>query len=265
MKPTAKLAAMAAAAGLACFAAQAGAAWSFAPADTVLAFQATAGQGATTNLFFNLGNSVLLSGADGVLGNINNDLTATFGANWYSRSDLWFGVVANRSNLAPGFPNFDTGGPGEDPGRTWYTSVATAAAGAGLSWSGINSSALGTAGTNYNGLKTVLANLDETAFGAGVAVLDQTTQPVEWNNSWSKWNPTPGAAFGTFTGGVQNNFGKAAPYVMLDIQRVQASQTGTYVNTLYVTGDGTLVIPEPSSVLLAGLAGLGALMRRRRA
>jgi hypothetical protein len=220
--------------------------FAFADDDLLLGVQATGGTGSTSNLFFNLGKTTdfLANGNRGVLGNIAVDMENTFDSNWFERADLWFGVVGNRSNLSPGFPTFDTGGPGQDPGRTWYVSVAAAAPGAGLAWAGYNSSSLGTGGTNFKGMKglflTPTTGEGLLATEAGAAILNQFDHPVGWNNSWSKWNPTPGAGFALWTGGVQNRFGQGGSSVLVDVQRVVANTAGTYVTTIAIESDGTI-------------------------
>jgi hypothetical protein len=261
--------AMIGSAGLVLFSSSAMAAWTFGAADLVIGFQATGGQGATTNLFYNIGNSYDFYTEItpyGVVGNINDDLVATYGSNWSSRTDLYFGVIANRSNLTVGL---EPGTPGEsDPGRTLYVSAPTLTIGGAPLRPQLGSGSLGTTGTNYSGLKNVLVTLTETAFGDGVAALTQATQPSQFNNNgWSKWNPTPGAAFGTLTGGIQQRFGQSGPDNIVDLQRMVANTTSEYVGSVIIGDNGSItVVPEPSTSLLAALAaGIVGFRRRRNA
>lgn len=256
-------------AGLVLFSSPAMAAWTFSDADLVIGFQALGGQGSNTDLFFNIGNSYTFNVDHtpyGVVGNINDDLTATYGSNWSTRSDLYFGVIANRSNLTP---LADSGTPGvSDPGRTVYVSAPTVNIGGAALRPSLNGGNLGTTGTNYSGLKGVLFGLTETANGDGVASLssDVPAQVSAFtNNGWGKWNPTPGSAFGTLNGGIQQSFGKAGTDNIVDIQRMVANTTSQYVGSVIISDSGVIsVIPEPSSSLLAAAAGAFALLRRRR-
>lgn len=250
--------------------------FSFNNGDLILGFQATAGTGSTQNLFYNLGSATSIrddaDGYLGVLGNLNTDLEATFGVGWYSRSDLWVGAFGNL-NFAPNTGIGSLPAVNGDPSRTIYASRAATGANTSLAFSGFTGSALGTAGSNFSGLENFLPTL--TATGSGAAILDQTANPVQWNNSWTEWNPTPGAAFGTFTGGIQNSFGQGGSAVYLDIQRILstttgASPTGTvgggdWMTTVSIGSNGEIaLVPEPSSMALLGVAGALALLRRRQ-
>ncbi len=254
-----------------------GANFAFTNGDLILGFQASAGTGSTQNVFFNLGSGV--NARDGVgmgtaKGNIGTTLTGVFGANWYSRSDVWFGVLGNLNNSSP------TGALGTpavsgDPSRTFYLSRAASTAGSAalITASTYNSSALGSAGTKLGGMEAFLPNL--TAQADGSAILDQSVSPTEWANSWTTWNPIGGASLTIFTGGVQQNFGKAGSETFIDLQRVLATNTGanptgtvgggTYEASYSISNTGNItMVPEPSSTLLVGVAGLGLALRRRR-
>lgn len=227
----------------------------FSDEDLLLGVQATGGTGASQNLFFNLGDTVAVKNNpnQGVVGTIGAELAATFGNNWYDRTDLFFGVFGNRSNLSvaiePGNP------PTTEPGRTVYVSrAATVAGGANLRAS-ISSNSLGTGGTSYGSLKTNLLWSDPlndgtfTATAGGATIMDQVINPVPWNNSWTKWNPPAGAAaFSVFSGGIQNNFGKppGTTEVLVDVQRMVGSTTATYVTTVGINSNGQIRLFTPS-------------------
>lgn len=262
--------------GMALAAPSAMGAFTFANGDLILGFQVTSGLGSDQNVFFNLGSGTSYRDNPnvGAIGNIGATLTLVYGANWYSRTDLYFGVVGNL-NQQP------TSGIGSrspvdgDPSRTFYLSTPTTAIGMGvLAASGAYSpSSLGIGGNVLSGMEAILPGL--TTEGDGAAILNQTTKPVEWNNSWTVWNPTPGAAFSVFTGGIQQNFGNSSDQTLVDLQRVLSTNTGasptgvvgggTYETTFAIGSNGSITaIPEPSAALLGGL-GVLALFRRRRA
>jgi hypothetical protein len=217
----------------------------FSDEDLLLGVQAIGGTGTSQNLFISLGNTVTIKNSpnQGVVANIAADLSATFGSDWFERTDLYFGVFGNRSNLSP---STDPGISPQEPGRTIYLSTQTTTAGGAALRLQFGSSSLGTGATKYAGLRGVLTQSDPsnpddefTATASGATILDQTTQPVSWANSWSGWNPTPGAAFSVFTGGIQNNFGKGAE-VLVDVQRMVPSTPTTYVTTVGIASNGAV-------------------------
>jgi hypothetical protein len=62
--------------------------------DLILGFSATSGTGASRNVFFNFGPAVAHRNDPnlGTRGNIGATLSFVYGADWYSREDLYFGV-----------------------------------------------------------------------------------------------------------------------------------------------------------------------------
>jgi hypothetical protein len=212
--------------------------------DLLLGIRATSGTGTSQNVYFNLGNTVDIKNTpnQGVVGNIAADLIATYGANWFSRTDLVFGVIGNRSNLSP---TIEPGTPPQEPGRTFYVSTAASSAGAAALRPSLGSGSLGTGGTNFSGIKNylVLPSTSPDAFTAttsGATILDETLHPTSWNNSWSKWNPTAGVAgFGVFSGGIQNSFGTGSE-VFVDVQRMVANTPTTYVTTVGIASTGAV-------------------------
>lgn len=222
--------------------------------DLLLGVQAVGGTGASQNLFFKLGNTVTIKNTpnQGVVGTIATDLSATFGANWFERTDLYFGVFGNRSNLSP---TLDPGTAPQEPGSTAYLSVQTTAAGAANLRPQFGTSSLGGACTRYAGLKGVLrgttpGNTDTfTATASGATIMDEAIHAVSWNNSWTHWNPVPGAAFLSFTGGIQNNFGKpiSVTEVLVDIQRMVPNAPTTYVTTVGINSSGQIRLFRPAA------------------
>ena len=213
--------------------------WPPVPGDLILGVRATGGTGATTNVFYNLGAAHALRtnpSPAGPLVNLDAELTAAFGAGWSSRTDLYFGVFANRSNATPtgiGSAAVENG----DPARTIYTSKGVTTAGTGTPWSGFSVSALGLAATAHQGQIAAIDNI--AANSNNVMTLVQATNPVEWANSWTQWNPTPGAAFSIFSGGIQSKLNATAAHV--DVFRIVGSTgNGSYVTTVSLAGNGAV-------------------------
>lgn len=233
--------------------------------DLILGVRATSGTGASKNVFFNLGDAVTLrdNGSLGQLGNIGATLTEVYGANWFDRSNLYFGVIANLSESPAS--GFGAVAPvNGDPSRTFYISVPTSSPGASMlvAQGTYVSSALGSAGTKLSGLEQMLVGAGGSAAleqrTDGTAILDQATQSVQWNNSWTTWNPVPGAAFDIFAGGILQSFGKGGSSAIVDIQRILATNTGanptgvqgggTYESSISISSSGevTAFLPPPS-------------------
>jgi hypothetical protein len=248
----------------------------FTNGDLILGVQATGGVGGNRNVFFNLGAGTALrdNPSQGLKGNIGVTLSNVFGTDWYTRADLYFGVIANlRGNANSGFGSAPA--VNNDPSRTFYLSTATAAPGEGTLAAAATypSASLAAGATNLSGLEIMLvgdtANAGLTAELDGSAVLDQTAQPVQWANSWTNWNPVPGAAFNVFTGGIQQSFGKATPSTYVDVQRVLSTNTGavptgvigggTYEATIAISSTGaiTTLSSSPASAYNSWIGGFG--------
>ena len=205
--------------------------FAFTDGDLILGFQAESGDGSSKNVFFNLGSGTGYrdNGSQGVRGNIGTTLSNTFGEDWYTRTDLYFGVVGNLRSLGlPFSPNPPVNG---DPNSTFYISKPAATPGAGVlypSFSFVPASLQG-ASTKLSGMESMTMTL--TAEADGSAVLDQSTQTVQWENGWSKWNPfisqgAQGAALDLFNGGLQQNFGQGGSATYVDVQRILPTNTG---------------------------------------
>jgi hypothetical protein len=211
--------------------------WPPAKGDLILGVQATGGTGSTSNVFFNLGPAHALRDnptPGGILVDLDVELTAAFGAGWSSRTDLYFGVFANRSNAAP--TGLGSVAPANgDPARTIYASKGTATAGSSTPWSGFSVFALGLAATAHAG--QIEAIDDISANPNNVATLTQGGNPVQWNNGWTAWNPTPGAGFSIFGGGIQSQV--SATGAIVDLYRiVSTSGSGSYVTSITLAANG---------------------------
>lgn len=210
--------------------------WPPAKGDLILGVQATGGTGATTNVFFNLGaaHSLRDNPSPGTLANLNAELEAAFGAGWSARTDLYFGVFANRSNATP-FGIGSAAPENGDPARTIYASKPATVAGTATPWTGFSISSLGIAATAHHGQIDAIATL--SANGNQVSTLVEASNPVQWANGWSEWNPTPGTAFSVFGGGIQAQINATAAIV--DVFRVVSTTgSGSYVTSVTLAANG---------------------------
>ncbi|RFC41927.1 MAG: putative Ig domain-containing protein, partial [Verrucomicrobia bacterium] len=225
--------------------------WPPAAGDLVLGVQASSNPGKDTNVFFNLGSAYQLrdNAEQGAVVNIAADLAAAFGSNWFSRTDLWFGVIGNFSASATG-----TQVNGDDV-RTVYVSRAAATAG-GSTLFDLSSNARGIAGGRISGLVGAVDDL--TKRGNGVVTLTKSGNPVQWNNGWTTWNPfvtgnVPGSGFSVFEN-IQNNFGKSSNGTsFVDIQRLT---TGSTANNATVTREATVGITRRGDVVISNTANV---------
>lgn len=233
--------------------------------DLILGIRASSGTGSTKNVFLNLGSGVSHrdNGNLGKLADIGATLASVYGADWYDRGNLYFGVIGNLSpSSASGFGSAPP--VNGDPSRTFYISAPTSAPGASelIAEGSYVSAALGSAGTKFSGMEQMLVGTTEVAGldqrSDGTAILDQGLQPVQWNNGWTAWNPVSGAAFDVFSGGIQQSFGKGGSATVVDIQRILATNTGanpagtvgggTYETSISISSSGvvTAFTPLPS-------------------
>ncbi len=249
--------------------------------DLILGFRATGGTGSTSTVMFDLGSaSSLVAGGVNVsnLGpsNIGALLTATYGSDWSTRSDLYWGITSVNDTSS-----FTSGTAFGDPHRTAYMTAAqsgTIAAGTDHSIDPTVSSAsyAGTASA-INGLKNTFLGIDTTGTGSAVAGTGA--------NTWASANvgdpnaastPTALNSFGLGYG-IEGSFANGASATVLDLYRVlmtagtPSPSSGVFEGSFSINGttgvvgftSGVTAAPEPSRVLFAGL-GLGALLLRRR-
>lgn len=225
--------------------------WPPAAGDLVLGFQASANPGKDTNVFFNLGPAYQIreNAEQGVVVNVAADLAAVYGANWFSRTDLWFGAIGNFSSASSGSQ------VNGDDVRTVYVTRAASSSGASTLFD-LSANARGIAGTRVSGMVNAIDDL--TKRGNAVVSMAKASYLVQWNNGWTAWNPfvtgnTPGTAFSVFES-IQNNFGKASNGTsFVDIQRLT---TGSSANNATVTREATIGITRSGDVLVSSTASV---------
>ena len=224
--------------------------------------------------------------------NINDTLTNAFGPGWASDPDIYVGAVAARS------ASNNTNSTGTvidgDMARTVYASrsrpaVGTVGSAEAAAWDFTLSGASTTAATN---IVAVINNFRQNTTALS-EILGTSTSIIDDQNPFLAPG-IQGTAYGSFPGGIQqvgsaSSFGSLGEVnnieFALDLFRILPVDTGTlsaamqavvtpgpnrvgsFEGTLVLDSSGNvsfLTVPEPSSALLAGLAGLGLALRRRR-
>jgi hypothetical protein len=246
---------------------------SYTAGDLLLGFYATGGTGADQTYVFDLGNSATVyreATTNFTLAtSLGTDLSSVFGSNWFSRSDLYWGVVGVRSSSSSG--SVVNG----DPVRTNYVSLAettfgiqTTAPTISLSTSRANvATDIVAIQTGVGGFSTSTATANSNNLGAIIA----TSNSNSFDELSSKLSTDGGLD-------IFGNFGNGASGAALDLYRILntntgASPTGTvgvgsYEGTFTIDNSGNVsfaAVPEPSTWAMMGVgaAFLGMQVVRR--
>jgi hypothetical protein len=247
--------------------------------DLFLGFRVTGGTGSSFDYLIDIGQASLYRDATGSfvlnntaginIGNIGADLTSIFGANWYTRNDLYWGVVGT-VNLNP---------VGIDAANTEYASKGETTFGTPEApWNRRSNSQQGSANTAIGPSGLTGSSL------TGASSTANSTRAVQQNsgdaNSWYSYVHAAdgsGTSFnGSYNSALEGSFGGGTGGSALDLFRMTTSTTaglpGTYLGRFTTDTSGnitftpTAVVPEPSALTaLAGGAALLGLMRRRSA
>lgn len=252
--------------------------------DLLVGFRASGGTGSSTTFVYNIGSSTGFrdNPNQGSLANVGAQLAATYGSDWYTRSDVSWGVIGVQSNANP---QFDTSVVNGDPVSTIYASRAATDFGTSTAW--------GT-GTAFSRAQVVSAATQVVSFAhsgsqvfgtfsfqtaaantGGLGAFVDTSAQNDWANFTA-----PSADFGLFTGGIEGTFNTGEEFAYLDVYRILSTTTGanptgvrglgSYETTIFIdsTGQifaGTSAIPEPSAFgAIAGAAAIGLACFRRR-
>ena len=200
--------------------------------DLILGFTATGGQGADTNLEVNLGPASNFYGAAAgsvtVLSRLSvEDLKSTYGDDWATRSDLFWGVVGTTGAAAVG----------SAPARTIWASRAEPAAGTqSTPWPRNVTFTLQvpsqTIATMYTGAPGSLGNNNATANSAFSAKITNTTggswlvqEAFTAGVSFRYFNPSVMNAINTFPSAGSAYDGSA--YTVLDLYEVRPGTAGS--------------------------------------
>ena len=230
--------------------------------DLFLGFRASGGTGATQCYLVDIGQASIYRDATGnvspSLGNIASDLTTLFGANWYSRSDVFWSVTGTPGASAVG----------SDGVKLLYA-TAVQVGGASTAWLGGSTTAQGTAmgkmiSMSQQYVATLAAVPNYSTSNSLVGLIQNNTDP----NSYSQYATGPsGISFGFFNPTVEGTVSS-----VLDLYRIPTgiyNQEAPSVGSFSLNSSGVLTfakpVPEPSSLGLFGAASalLVAWTRKR--
>lgn len=257
--------------------------------DLVLGFQATGGTGSGSYLLARIGQAGLLRDAVGHVSllNIGAQLTATFGANWFERTDLYVGVAAIASN-----DEFNGTLLNGDPDITPYIGIPRQSAGVEGTPSSFAPSLTGAQTQQAANGIFAAHNIFETAGTGAVATISKGFNLVDYDDQNPIAAGVQGTAYDVFPGGAQvvltaglfGNVGGINAEAALDLYRIQRfndvpgqfgfgqpTDAGTFEGTVVIDNGGQVSllvtpVPEPTTfgLLSVGTAIVGLARRRRR-
>jgi hypothetical protein len=257
--------------------------------DLILGFKVTdnTGQGATQNLEVDFGNVSQFINATSTLtlnatspssgGLAVADLIATYGANWASRSDLAWGVIATSGRVNP------SGVPGVPVSNVWAGEAESPAGTPNPNPYISESKALQNAASTQYEAMVVNNNLDPSSLFHQTSTVNSTDSAVVDATVAGSWtfqqNALPNTEFGFFNGTpmdtIVNDVGTGVTSIDDFYHLIPQAGTGTapavLLGTFSLNQNGTLTytpVPEPSSIGLMGVGFLSLIgmvvLRRRR-
>lgn len=226
--------------------------------DLILAFRASGGDGASTSYLVNIGSFTQFTESTPEftlnLGTIGEDLSLIYGAGWYDRSDLFWGVFGRTTGASP----------------TLYASRPRSNVDTQTSpWPvlSVDDSSLTSTASQVGSVTTAFQGLTQTS-NAGVLVPAGSQTNVANATSYNYQVTQPGSDFGTVSqwSGIEGNFGNGTAGTVLDLWRV-ANNATTYRGNFSIDDEGAITfnaVPEPSIFALLALGGTVSLVFRRR-
>jgi hypothetical protein len=219
--------------------------------DILVGFRATGGAGSTKNLVVNIGAATALESATGAvnLGNINADLNATYGSDWATRTNLFWGAVGTVGSF---------NAIGTNPARTVYSSRS-----AFEPWLRANSSSHAAATNKVVALMTAF----NSASVVGVSHANGVIQTTTGSNSWSSYQPggtitnsgpAPGISFAFFNPTIEAAVASDAALVHLyRVKPAAGAEIGTagdYLGMLVLESSGSLIFDPAASLARLSIA-----------
>ncbi len=227
--------------------------------DLLMGFRVTGGQGIGTSYVVNIGQAsnyrdVVTYGTVPIAGDFTADLSAIYGSNWASRSDLIWGIAGTPSNTAT---------VGGDDAATMYASKPQTAPGVeGSPWTIAGLSTRTSISTLIVGMQGGFA-----AYAAAPNSSAGTIQLDTDSNDWRSYMAAGGDATRTAGnkdfGGFANIEGSVTQEQSL-FRLNGPDNIGSFEGTFSVGSAGLTFVPEPTSSMLAALGAITLTLRRRR-
>lgn len=213
--------------------------------DLIISFRATGANGNADQTYsLNVGAATGFRDAttNSVVTNIAADLATAFGANWATRTDIYWGIIANNTNAPSG------GVVNGDPVRTIYASNDQTTVGTQSSVAAIPTSATrGTVSTQVQTFVAAFAAAASNGVNPNGAII-----PVSSTNDYSEFGLNSAQDFGsTFGGdGIEGNSASGVVNTALDLYRILNNNTGANPTGTVGTGsyEGTFTIAANGDV-----------------
>jgi hypothetical protein len=233
--------------------------------DLLIGFYATGGTGATKDIVVNIGAAATFRDATGDfsinLGNLGADLTATFGSNWSTRADLFWGVVGAVQ---------DTPVNGDG---IWTLYAGKAEATIGVQGIGYNRGSVSTQSAPASKIAQV-GNTYETNYTSTANSSVTAIQNTSDANSYAFYQSNGGFTSFAYFNNAAGTFASGTSGTALDLFRMPTGSSsgpkGTYEGTFHIDNTGSVSyttaptpVPEPGTVFI-GIALVGFIAWRER-
>lgn len=231
--------------------------------DIFLGFRASGGQGGSVSYLVNIGNDVTYRNAPvgtsftvSGLGDIGADLVSTFGINWKTRADLYWGIFGTRVGVS----STVYGSREQSPFGT-YTSA----------WDPLDSTGRNVTSSNISSVISGVGGYtggDATINSSAATIQTNTTQASSYNYQVATTGTTDFGSVSRWSS-IEGSFGSGTAGTALDLYRIGSAGV-TRTGTFTIDDSGTVgfaaPIPEPSSAafVAAALSLVAVLSRRRR-
>ncbi|MEK7951844.1 hypothetical protein [Luteolibacter soli] len=205
----------------------------FAQGDILMGFHATSGDGVADTYVVNLGSAASYRDATSnitpTLGNIGADLAAIYGANWRTRTDLFWGIAGCSSNAIP---------VNGDVAKVIYASRMEVTPGTSEGgWSGLNSTIRGEVATDMQQMTSTTSGFRsyQASSNSAFAVSQGTSDASSWAAFMAPGPQTAGLLdFDAFSDI------EALPNQSLSLFRIAASTAGSYEGHFTISAAGVV-------------------------
>lgn len=232
--------------------------------DIFLGIRATGGTGNTVVYLVNLGQDTQFNGVGSAFAgtSIGADLTALYGDGWNTRTDLYWGVFGARGttgSVATLYASREATSAGE-PSDSW--AVLSSSVERGNTLSAINSARNAWVTSDSSGPTSYVpvnlqGGIQSSTYDSGY--YSQVASDPNFGST-SQWS------------NIESSFASESAGAVLDLFRVTGSANTTgYLGYFSIDDSGfvsftTTAVPEPSTVAMLALAGIGfvILVRRRQ-